>query len=126
MSYSRMIRQRFFINPDVNDLNPEERYFLLGLVCLANDQGKFWMNHANLRSQIFPTDDIDLELVKVALKKLEEREIICVYKEEKHTYGHFPLWRDKSWVLFQRLDHPRDDDIPECPKHSRVSRIGSK
>ena len=122
MAYSRCIRYTFFNNPIVNALDPMERYFLIGLVCAANDYGKFWVSFTNLRSQIFPTDDIDLGLIEAILAKLSSLDIICFYDKDKLDYGHFPFWRKQKWFLFQRLEHPRIDDIPECPKHASIRR----
>ena len=117
MAYSRIIRQNFFNHPTVaGKFKLEERFFLIGLACTADDYGKFWYSPANIRSNIFPTDpDITVEWIEQCLKKFENESILCIYEVDGMLHGHFPKWFEKGWILKQKIDHPREFEHPDCP-----------
>jgi len=117
MASARIIRQNFFKSPEIaDDFTIEERYFLIGLSCAADDWGRFWLNSKSIQSEIFPTDeDIDIEWIKDILNKFVEKEILCMYEVNGRDYAHFPKWFVKGWYLKQKIDHPRDYGVPDCP-----------
>ena len=117
MAFTRVIRENFFINPEVlAEYNIKERYFIIGLVCNADDYGRFWYNSKLIQTQIFPTDEeISFDWVDQALKKLVNDGILCFYEVSGKQYVHFPLWFEIGWYLKQRIDHPREHVLPDCP-----------
>ena len=117
MAFTRVIRENFFINPEVlAEYNIKERYFIIGLVCNADDYGRFWYSSKLIQTQIFPTDEeISSDWVDQALKKLVNGGILCFYEVSGKQYVHFPLWFEKGWYLKQRIDHPREHVLPDCP-----------
>ena len=118
MANSRVIRQNFFNNPEIaDDYAPEQRYFLIGLVCAADDYGRFWWNAAHLKSVIFPTDSKQKKWIENNLNMLLKNNFICKYEVNGKEYGHFPKWFDKGFCLKQRLDHPKENEIPDCGTH---------
>jgi len=126
MSNSRLINKGYFNHPKIASLSLEERYLLVGLMCTANDWGKFWSAAGNIRSQVFPTDNVNLEKIDEMILNLQQLGFVCLYEFEDIKYGHFPEWRTKGSLVFQRLDHPRKDtEIPSCPLHEKPEK-GSK
>ena len=117
MAFTRVIRQNFFIDPEIlAEYNIKERYFIIGLVCNADDYGRFWYNSKLIQTQIFPTDEeISFDWVDQALKKLVNDGILCFYEVSGKQYVHFPLWFEIGWYLKQRIDHPREHVLPDCP-----------
>ena len=117
MAFTRVIRQNFFIDPEIlAEYNIKERYFIIGLVCNADDYGRFWYNSKLIQTQIFPTDEeISSDWVDQTLKKLLNGGILCFYEVSGKQYVHFPLWFEKGWYLKQRIDHPREFVLPDCP-----------
>ena len=117
MAFTRVIRMNFFNDPTISaDYNIQERYFIIGLVCNADDYGRFWYNSLLMKSQIFPLDDeISPDWVSQTLKKLVDDGILCIYEVSGQQYAHFPLWFEKGWCLKQRIDHPREFGFPDCP-----------
>jgi len=117
MAFTRVIRQNFFIDPEIlAEYNIKERYFIIGLVCNADDYGRFWYYSKLIQTQIFPTDEeISSDWVDQALKKLVNGGILCFYEVSGKQYVHFPLWFEKGWYLKQRIDHPREFGFPDCP-----------
>jgi len=117
MAYARIIRQTFFEDPLLSSkYDVTERFLLIGLVCQADDFGKFWLNYHMLESKIFPLDmEIEVSWIKDTIEKLIKDEILCKYKERNMDFAHFHKWFEKGWILKQRIDHPREFNSPDCP-----------
>ncbi len=117
MIYSRIVRGSFFESPEIITLfTIEERYLIIGMICLADDFGKFWLESRSIKGQIAPYDDsITFETLDKLIEKLLEREFICRYIVNGMIYAHFPQWFEKGWVLKQQINHPREFNSPDCP-----------
>jgi len=117
MAFTRVIRMNFFNDPVISaGYNIQERYFIIGLVCNADDYGRFWYSSKLIQSQIFPLDEeISSDWADQTLKTLMVDGILCIYEVSGKHYAHFPLWFEKGWCLKQRIDHPRDFGFPDCP-----------
>ena len=117
MAFTRVIRMNFFNDPVISaGYNIQERYFIIGLVCNADDYGRFWYSSKLIQSQIFPLDEeISPDWADQTLKKLVDDNILCNYEVLDQQYAHFPLWFKKGWCLKQRMDHPREFGFPDCP-----------
>ena len=117
MAHARIIRQNFFNDPLVSQkYNLKQRYFLIGLACIADDFGRFWYNEAYIKSSVFPVDaSVRIEWVSECLKEFIDDFILCQYQVEKINYCHFPKWFKKGWYLKQKIDHPREIQAPDCP-----------
>ena len=127
MANNRLIRLGLFVNPGVSTLTIKERYLLIGLTSVANDWGKFWYQANHIRSQVFPTDEIDVDKMNEMLDNIIARGFICVYESNGEKYAHFPTWRTKGSFLMQYLDKPRPDvDIPSCEKNHTVGEVLSE
>ena len=118
MANSRVIRHNFYNNPEIaSRYSIEERYFLIGLVCASNDWGLFWWNSSNIKSVIYPTDNKQNKWIEKTLDKFLNDGFLCKYESNNQWYGHFIKWFDKGFCLKQRLDHPKESDIPDCKHH---------
>ena len=115
MASSRVIRQNFYNNPFIAKYNIDERYLLIGLVCAADDFGRFWSNLSNLKSIIYPTDNIPIEWIKDCIDKFISDEVLCNYIVDDVEYLHLPLWFEPGFALKQKIDHPREYRCPDCP-----------
>ena len=116
MAFTRVIRMNFFNDPVISaGYNIQERYFIIGLVCNADDYGRFWYSSKLIQSQIFPLDEeISPDWTDQTIKKLVGDSILCIYEDSGKQYIHFPLWFEKGWCLKQRIDHPREIGFPDC------------
>jgi len=118
MANPRMIRSNFFNDPLITEKYEEDqRYLLIGLACAADDYGRFWWKSKNLKSIIYPLDSRQPKWIEKNLELFYKDEILCKYQVKNITYGHFPLWFDKSFFLKQRLDHPKPVQLPDCKIH---------
>jgi len=118
MANARVIRSNFFNDPLIaGRYNVNQRYLLIGLACAADDYGRFWWKSKNLKSIIYPLDSRQPKWIEKNLELFYKDEILCKYQVKNITYGHFPLWFDKSFCLKQRLDHPKPVQLPDCKVH---------
>ena len=116
MAYSRMIHSNFFDSPELSKYTEKEKYFMLGLVCFADDFGKIWLNIERLRVNIFVGNSkATSNWMLKTIHKFIEDSILCKYVVNGIEYCHFPNWFVKGWFLKQRIDHPRDNVYPDCP-----------
>jgi len=113
-----MIRRNFFNDPIIaGKYDIQQRFLLIGLACASDDYGRFWWNGRNLKSIIYPIDNRQAKWIEKNLEFFNNDGIICKYEVKNITYGHFPLWFDKSFILRQRLDHPKPEQLPDCNIH---------
>lgn len=116
MAYSRMIHSNFFDSPELSKYTEKEKYFMLGLVCFADDFGKIWLNIERLRVNIFiGNSKATSNWILNTIDKFIEDSILCKYVVNGIKYCHFPNWFVKGWFLKQRIDNPRDNINPDCP-----------
>ena len=116
MAFARIIRQNFHNHPEVaTRYDIKEKYLLIGLACAADDFGKLWNSPENIKSVIFPTDNVSISWIQETVQKLINNRVLCIYQFEDVEYIHFPKWFEDGWFLKQRIDHPREYQHPDCP-----------
>ena len=118
MANARVIQKNFFNCPRiVGKYTIKQRFLLIGLACIAEDYGRFWWNTRNIKSMIYPTDATSLKWIDDQLKIFIQDKMLCLYEVNGEKYLHFPDWFAKGFALKQRLDHPKDDQLPDCKMH---------
>ena len=116
MAYKRMIHSNFFDSSEPAKYTYKEKIFLIGLICYADDFGKFWVNLNKLKANIFVGESrTSITWVKNTLKKFIQDGVLCTYQIDNIRYCHFPNWFVPGWFLKQRIDHPRENVHPDCP-----------
>jgi len=117
MANARVIQKNFWNCPRIAKYSIKSRYFLIGLASVAEDYGRFWYNVRNIKSQIYPTDSTSLKWIREQLKIFIQDGVLCEYEVDGQKYLHFIDWFAKGFALKQRLDHPKDDQLPDCKIH---------
>jgi DNA-binding MarR family transcriptional regulator len=96
MARIRTIKPQFFIDQDIAALHPLTRQLFLGLWCLSDRKGRLEDKPAQIKVQILPYDQHDIE---IALKELSDARFIIRYQSggknyieirsfEKHQHCH--------------------------------------
>jgi hypothetical protein len=70
-----------------------------------------------IKAELYPLDDTTtLQNVASCLAELVAADgAVCMYEVAGKQYLHIPRWKDH-----QRVSHPTESKIPECPAHSEV------
>jgi hypothetical protein len=105
---TRQLRPEVWQDPAITRLGPWERLLFLGLISLADDEGRFVASPAAIHAHVFPCDaDVKIGLWLEALRK--ER-LIALYKVEGTVFGEL-----RSWRRHQAIKAPRPSKLPPGP-----------
>lgn len=121
MPRRRMIDPSLTDDLDIAQLSFIERWFLVGALRNADDEGRLQGHQGFIKSQIFPyDDDIDnktaRQIMESALKKMETWDPNNVwrlvgYKNETHEFLYFP-----NWLQFNKPSHGVASRLPPPPQ----------
>ena len=106
----RMLDTGIWANERFADLPPMGRLLLIGMISLADDQGRMKANPAFLRSQVFPYDDLSTDDVTSWLAMLEDNETIIVYSDNGKAYLQLlnPDWYGKNAIVTEPTEYGND------------------
>lgn len=106
----RMIDGGMWSNERFAELPPIARLLQIGLISMADDQGRAKAHPAYLRSQIFPYDDVSLDDVQIWLQSIVDNGTALVYESDGKTYVQLLKWWDYQSLQFAMpSDYPRPD-----------------
>ena len=98
----------------------EARYFMVGLLMLADDRGRFEWKPKMINGVIYPEDDeITVEDVCGYLDVLAQREIIKCYEVAGVKYGVFVNWTTHQYISKPSKSHnpaPPTGCLPESDR----------
>lgn len=104
----RMVDASIWANENFAELPPMARLLQIGIITLADDQGRLKANPAYLRSQVFPYDDVLLSDIEEWLDLMSRNETIQVYTVNGKTYLQLLRWWDYQSLSFAWASaHPR-------------------
>lgn len=106
----RMVYTNLWQNESFAKMTKLARLVYIGLITLADDDGRLKGNTTLLKSQIFPYEPrISVDDIKKAVKEAVNAKLIIFYKEGNNYYIAHPNWT-KYQLL--RADRKRDSAIP--------------
>ena len=121
MARRRMIDPNFWTSEDVSRLSILGRVLLLGMISIADDEGRGRANINYLKSTIFPYDDIRTADLEKALLDISRNISVVLYDVAHSKYYAFTNW--KKW---QRVDKPRPSIFPNPSDSKNDSENDSK
>jgi hypothetical protein len=98
--------------------NHMTRLLFLGMISLADDEGRLRGNPVYLGRVIFPYDDIPTADIVEGLRLLWSYACITFYKVDGECYIFLPKWK-----TYQRVDHPSDSTLPGPEKGVECSPV---
>lgn len=99
MARARNIKPGFFKNPELVELPFEYRLLYIGLWCLADREGRLEDRPKQIRMELFPGDNVD---VNAGLHALEAAGLIVRYEAEGKALAWIPTF------LEHQNPHPRE------------------
>lgn len=89
MARARNIKPGFFKNPELVELPYEYRLLFIGLWCLADREGRLEDRPKQIRMELFPADDVDVD---AGLQALHNADLVVRYTVEARAYVWIPTF----------------------------------
>jgi hypothetical protein len=118
MASKRCLPTRFFKDADIMNVSKDAQLILVGLVLLADDEGRE-LAHPKLLSREI---DYSPEQIEAALQELVENDLIVLYQGGKHRYYSLTRWSQWQSLSSQKITlsrypaPPEQVDLTEVPE----------
>lgn len=103
----RSIKPEFFRDEKVQRMPRDARLLMLGLITLADDEGRLDGHAGAIRSAVFPHDDLTSKQVAKWLQIIADQGLIHRYA----TPG-FEWIEIRNWAKHQKVNRPTPSRIP--------------
>ena len=125
MARIRTIKPEFWESEKAGKMSPLARLTFLGLISLADDEGRGRAGVAFLLGRLHPYGNgVDAQLVAEALQEIENTGLVRLYDgPDGCSYYHIP-----GWTSNQKIDRPSKSKLPKPPtlKNSTKDREVSR
>lgn len=93
MARIRTIKPEFWGSPDVAKLSRDARLLLIGIMSMADDDGRFLAAPTAINGFVFPNDDVSNAKISRWLAECSEgSEPVHLYESNGVHYGVLPNW----------------------------------
>ena len=99
MASKRCLPTRFFKDADIMNVSKDGQLILVGLVLLADDEGRE-LAHPRLLSREI---DYPPEQIEAALAELVENDLVLLYQAGKHSYYSLTRWNQWQSISSQKM-----------------------
>lgn len=112
MARIRTIKPQFWGDGEIADLSIEARYLCIGLVSMADDDGRFMASINAVCGYVFPHDSIPPSKIRKWLNEIESVGFVRLYQVGKREYGEIENFR-----RHQKINRPYPSSLP-APKEA--------
>lgn len=112
MSRKRMLDPSIWTDPGFMELSTDGRLLYIGLVSHADDDGKGVGSVKCLKAEIFPSDDISIDLIQELVDSIQENMQVVFYGKNGKEY-----YKMLKWKSYQYVNHPHKSVIPDPPRN---------
>src|SRR5215831_5168407 len=109
MASKRCLPTRFFKDADIMNVSKDGQLILVGLVLLADDEGRE-LAHPRLLSREI---DYSPEQIEAALVELVENDLVVLYQAGKHRYYSLTRWNQWQSLSSQKITLSKYPAPPE-------------
>ncbi len=114
----RMVYAKVLGSYHLNTLPIEARYLYVGMLVLADDDGRLTADPRYLKGQIFSyDDDVDAARVEELLTALNDKKVVELYEAEGVVYAQHPKWTEYQSI---RKDMYTPSKIPSIKATNAV------
>lgn len=107
MARIRSIKPQFWGDHEIAELSIEARYLALGLVSMADDDGRFMASPNAINGYVFPHDEISTPKLRRWLTEIETVGFVNLYRVSKREFGCIPNYRKH-----QKINRPYPSSLP--------------
>lgn len=108
----RSLKPSFWEDGDVASLTLPARLVLVGLISLADDDGRFVATPTAIGGYLFPHDDFPPAKIRTWLAEIERKapRTVTFYEVAGRRYGTL-----RNYRRHQRISHPQPSQLPPPP-----------
>jgi hypothetical protein len=110
MARIRTIKPSFWGDARVAGLSRDERLLMIGLISLADDEGRFLASTTAIGGHVFPHDELAPAAIRRWRDAIAKAGLIELYKVDGREYGWFP-----NWSKHQKINRAAKSPLPEPP-----------
>ena len=109
MARIRSLKPQVWQDEKIGQVSRDARLLFIGLITLADDEGRFRTLPPVVCGHVFPRDSDAHRKLSKWLDELSSAGLIQLYGSE---YGYLPKWESH-----QRIAHPTPSILPEPPRN---------
>lgn len=111
MARRRMIDPGIWSDPTIGELSIAARLLFIGMLSLADDEGRIDLNVRYLRKEIFGYDDLTIADVNDLLSEIRLKcKNVQIYTVDDREYAVFLTWQE-----YQKIDRAYRSRLPDPP-----------
>ena len=112
----RSIKPEIWQDEKVGDLSRDARVLLLGMVTMADDEGRLLATPMVLLGHVFPFDDDAQKRLPRWIDEIERSGIVLFYEHTGKPYAAF-----RNWRKHQKINRATPSALPAPPDRSVAS-----
>lgn len=114
----RTVKPSFWGSSDTAKLSRDARLLALGLVSMADDDGRFLASATAINGYVFPNDDVPNARINRWLGELTESGFIHLYTVDGVRFGVMPTWHSHQKINRYTPSILPAPDIDCAPRNS--------
>lgn len=111
MARIRTIKPSFWTDDAVTHMTWEARLLLVGIISMADDEGRFVATPQSVLGYVFPHEHVTEAKFRRLLAEITQARIVQLYGTNGCTYGFLPKWKKH-----QKISHPQPSALPDPPQ----------
>ncbi len=121
----RTLKPEMWEDEKIGDISRDARLLFLGLISLADDDGRFRLQPAPLIGKLFPEDGVAPSRFMRWLREITDQELVLLYEAGGKTYGVLPKWHKHQKInRYSPSELPTPVGIPHGVITERVVTAG--
>ncbi len=117
----RTVKPSFWGSGTVAKLSRDARLPLIGLISMADDDGRFLGSITAINGTVFPNDELPPAKVRKWYEEILDTKIVHEYEVEGIRYGCLPSWHEHQVInRYTRSQFP-EPDVQCAPRGKRGS-----
>ena len=103
MAKARMIHKGIWESKQFSRLPDKAKILYIGLITIADDEGRFKVDPQILQAKLFMWDKIRVSRISKLLLSVQEAGLIDIYSAESEKFGFHPKWNKYQKLRQDRL-----------------------
>lgn len=110
MARIRTVKPSFWGDDKVSQLSIAARFLFLGLISMADDDGRFLASLTAIAGYVYPNDDLPAKRLAGWLNEIQQLGLVTFYNGGRVRYGAIP-----KYGTHQRINRPTKSTLPAPP-----------